>query len=131
MVKHAAKPLHTRGGIKVYAYDTVDYLDSDEAVAGYLSASLTEDYEPDTFLSAIADALRAKGLNTLESLLKISEEMRPPAVSSAPVQPPAKKAARGKTSKKSAERKTSRRKTAAAEKTAHPKSRRRREVAVA
>ncbi len=76
--KPSKKPLYTRGGIAVYAYDTVDFLDSDEMIAGYLSLSLTEEYDPDIFLLAIANALRAKGLNNIESLLKIAEEMRPP-----------------------------------------------------
>lgn len=129
MVKHAKKPLYTSGDIKVYEYDTVDYLDSDEAIAGYLSVSLTEDYEPQFFLAAIADALRAKGLNTIESLLTIAEEMRPPSVSSdtAPIaiktagKPAAKRSVNKTTGKKSAARKTS----------SHLKPRRKRETAVA
>lgn len=125
MVKHAKEPLYTRNGIKVYAYDTVDYLDSDEAIAGFLSLSLTEEYDPDIFLGAIGVALRAKGLNTTESLLKIAEEMRPPDHAPTAIRTAGKPAA------KRSVKKTSGKKPAARNVSSHPKSRRKREAAVA
>ncbi len=114
------KPLFTPDELEVSLYDPVEFLDSDEAIAGHLSISLLEDYEPDLFLGAIGNALRAKGLNTIESLLKIAEEMRPP-VDSTDLP---------RTRTKSV-RKTAERKNAAKKPSSHPKTRKKREAAVA
>lgn len=45
-------------------FDAADYLDSDEAVAAYLSAAL-EDDDPDLFLTAVKDVARARGMTQL------------------------------------------------------------------
>lgn len=45
-------------------FDAADYLDSDEAVAAYLSAAL-EDDDPDLFLTAVKDVARARGMAQL------------------------------------------------------------------
>ena len=42
-------------------FDAVDYLDSEEAIAGYLSAA-AEDANPDVFLLALSDVARARGM---------------------------------------------------------------------
>lgn len=48
----------------VKPFDVADYLDSDEAVAEYLTAAL-EDPDPDLFLTAIKDVARARGMAQL------------------------------------------------------------------
>lgn len=48
----------------VKPFDAADYLDSDEAVAEYLTAAL-EDSDPDLFLTAIRDVARARGMTQL------------------------------------------------------------------
>lgn len=48
----------------VKPFDAADYLDSDEAVAEYLTAAL-EDSDPDLFLTAIKDVARARGMTQL------------------------------------------------------------------
>ncbi|MBC7858844.1 MAG: putative addiction module antidote protein [Burkholderiaceae bacterium] len=45
-------------------FDAADYLDSDEAIAAYLSAAL-EDGDPDLFLTAVKDVARARGMTQL------------------------------------------------------------------
>jgi probable addiction module antidote protein len=45
-------------------FDAADYLDSDEAVAAYLSAALDDD-DPDFFLTAVKDVARARGMTQL------------------------------------------------------------------
>lgn len=42
-------------------FDVVDYLDSEEAIAEYLTASL-EDPDPEVFLRAVSDVARARGI---------------------------------------------------------------------
>ena len=42
-------------------FDAVDYLDSEEAIAGYLSAA-AEDPNPDVFLFALSNVARARGM---------------------------------------------------------------------
>ncbi len=61
MKKTAENPLFTPEEIEVGVYDAAEFLDSDEAIAGYLAISL-EDPDPDVFLKALGNALRAKGL---------------------------------------------------------------------
>jgi probable addiction module antidote protein len=46
------------------AFDAADYLDSDEAIAAYLTAAL-EDENPDLFLVAVKDVARARGMTQL------------------------------------------------------------------
>ncbi|HUH55159.1 MAG TPA: addiction module antidote protein [Rhodanobacter sp.] len=50
--------------LAVRPFDAADYLDSDEAVAEYLTAAL-EDPDPDLFLTAIKDVARARGMAQL------------------------------------------------------------------
>jgi probable addiction module antidote protein len=45
-------------------FDAADYLDSDEAIAAYLSATLEED-DPEMFLVAIKTVARARGMTQL------------------------------------------------------------------
>lgn len=42
-------------------FDVANYLDNDEAIAGYLALA-AEDPEPDLFLSALCDVARARGM---------------------------------------------------------------------
>lgn len=42
-------------------FDPADYLETEEDIAGYLSACL-EDPNPDVFLAALADAAKARGM---------------------------------------------------------------------
>lgn len=49
---------------KFTQFDAADYLDSDEAVAAYLTAAL-EDDDPDLFLTALKDVARARGMSQL------------------------------------------------------------------
>lgn len=42
-------------------FDAADYLDSEEVIAEYLSAAL-EDPNPDVFLAALKDVIKAKGM---------------------------------------------------------------------
>lgn len=49
---------------KLTKFDAADYLDSDEAIAEYLTASL-EDANPDVFLAAISDVAKARGMATI------------------------------------------------------------------
>lgn len=43
-------------------FDAVDYLDSEEMIAEYLTAALEEE-NPDVFLAAVADVARARGMS--------------------------------------------------------------------
>lgn len=45
-------------------FDAADYLDDDETIAAYISASLEED-DPDAFLCALKTVARAKGMTQL------------------------------------------------------------------
>lgn len=45
-------------------FDAVDYLDSKEMIAEYLTAAL-EDENPDVFLVAIGDVARARGMSAI------------------------------------------------------------------
>ncbi|MGB6176783.1 MAG: addiction module antidote protein [Methylocella sp.] len=42
-------------------FDPADYLDNDEVIAEYLSAAV-EDPDPNTFLAALGDAAKARGM---------------------------------------------------------------------
>ena len=59
--KTGETPLFTPEEIEVTPYDTAEFLDSEEAIAGYLAISL-EDPDPDIFLKALGNVLRAKGV---------------------------------------------------------------------
>lgn len=45
-------------------FDVVDYLDDEEAIAGYLSAVLEEN-DPDLLIAALGDIARARGIAKL------------------------------------------------------------------
>jgi len=45
-------------------FDASDYLDSEEVIAEYLTAAL-EDTDPDTFLMAVRDVAKARGIATI------------------------------------------------------------------
>lgn len=49
---------------QVSHFDAVDYLESDEVIAEYLSAAL-EDPNPDVFLVAVSDVAKARGMTQL------------------------------------------------------------------
>lgn len=46
--------------LKTAPFDTAEYLDSEEAIAEYLLATLEED-DPALFLSALADVIKLQG----------------------------------------------------------------------
>jgi probable addiction module antidote protein len=47
--------------LRLYRWDVVDHLDSDEAIAGYLDAVLDEN-DPALLTAALGDVARAKGM---------------------------------------------------------------------
>ncbi len=47
--------------MKLSKFDIVDYLDSDEAIAAYISAVL-EEKDPDLLVAALGDIARARGM---------------------------------------------------------------------
>lgn len=49
---------------KIARFDAAEFLDSEEAIAEYLSAAL-EDPNPDVFLAAVADVAKAHGMSQL------------------------------------------------------------------
>ena len=50
--------------VKVSKFDAVQYLDSEEMMAEYLTAAM-EDPNPDVFLAALADVAKARGIAQL------------------------------------------------------------------
>ena len=50
--------------VKVSKFDAVDYLDSEEMMAEYLTAAM-EDDNPDVFLAALSDVAKARGISQL------------------------------------------------------------------
>lgn len=50
--------------IKTARFDAAEYLDSEEAIAEYLSAALEED-DPSLFLAALADVAKARGMTQM------------------------------------------------------------------
>lgn len=50
--------------IKIAPFDAAEYLDSEEAIAEYLSAALEED-DPALFLAALADVAKARGMTKM------------------------------------------------------------------
>ena len=54
-------------------FDAADYLDSEEMIAEYLSASL-EDENPDVFLAAIADVAKARGMTAIANSTGLGRE---------------------------------------------------------
>lgn len=50
--------------MKLTKFDVVDYLDSEEAIAAYLSAVMEEN-DPDLLVAALGDIARARGMAKL------------------------------------------------------------------
>ena len=50
--------------LKISKFDAVDYLDSEEMMAEYLTAAM-EDENSDVFLAALADVAKARGITQL------------------------------------------------------------------
>ena len=50
--------------IELNKFDPADFLDNDEVIAEYLTATL-EDENPDVFLSAVGDVARARGMTLI------------------------------------------------------------------
>jgi probable addiction module antidote protein len=50
--------------VKISKFDAVDYLDSEEMMAEYLTAAM-EDENSDVFLAALADVAKARGITQL------------------------------------------------------------------
>ena len=49
---------------KLYPFVAADYLDSEEVIAEYLNAALSDD-NPDVFLAAVRDVAKARGMAQL------------------------------------------------------------------
>lgn len=58
---------------KLSKFDASDYLDSEEAIAEYLTAAL-EDDNPDVFLAAIADVAKARGMASIANATGLGRE---------------------------------------------------------
>ena len=54
-------------------FDASEYLDSEEAIAEYLTAAL-EDKNPDVFLAAIADVAKARGMASVAKSTGLGRE---------------------------------------------------------
>jgi len=50
--------------LKIAPFDASDYLDNEETIAEYLTAAL-ENPDPDTFLAAVRDVAKARGISTV------------------------------------------------------------------
>lgn len=58
---------------KLTKFDASDYLDSEEAIAEYLTAAL-EDENPDVFLAAIADVAKTRGMASIAKSTGLGRE---------------------------------------------------------
>jgi probable addiction module antidote protein len=54
-------------------FDASEYLDSDEAIAEYLTATL-EDGNPDVFLAALGDVAKARGMSQIAEAAGLGRE---------------------------------------------------------
>jgi probable addiction module antidote protein len=54
-------------------FDAAEYLDSDEAIAEYLTATL-EDGNPDVFLAALGDVAKARGMAAIAEAAGLGRE---------------------------------------------------------
>lgn len=59
--------------LKIAPFDASDYLDSEEAIAEYLSASL-ENPDPDAFLMAVRDVAKARGVSAVAATSGLGRE---------------------------------------------------------
>lgn len=58
---------------KLTKFDASDYLDSEEAIAEYLTAAL-EDENPDVFLAAISDVAKTRGMASIAKSTGLGRE---------------------------------------------------------
>ena len=59
--------------VKISKFDAIDYLDSEEMMAEYLTAAM-EDENPDIFLAALADVAKARGIAQLAKAAGLGRE---------------------------------------------------------
>ncbi|MBC2714856.1 MAG: putative addiction module antidote protein [Desulfobacteraceae bacterium] len=59
--------------LKLASFDASDYLDSEEIIAEYLSASL-ENPDPDAFLVAVRDVAKARGISAVAATAGLGRE---------------------------------------------------------
>jgi probable addiction module antidote protein len=59
--------------MKLASFDASDYLDSEETIAEYLSASL-ENPDPDAFLMAVRDVAKARGISAVATTAGLGRE---------------------------------------------------------
>ncbi len=59
--------------LKVSPFDASDYLDSEEAIAEYLTAAL-ENSDPDAFLMAVRDVAKARGISKVAESAGLGRE---------------------------------------------------------
>jgi|SRR5580765_6352766 len=62
-----------KGKIKFAKFDVADYLDSEEVIAEYLTASLEEE-DPEMFLVALANVARARGMGKIAKASGLGRE---------------------------------------------------------
>lgn len=62
-----------RDRLNLAPFDASDYLDSEEAIAEYLTAAL-EDPDPDAFLVAVRDVAKARGIATVAANAGLGRE---------------------------------------------------------
>ncbi len=59
--------------LELSTFDACDYLDNEETIAEYLSASL-ENPDPDAFLMAVRDVAKARGISTVATTAGLGRE---------------------------------------------------------
>jgi probable addiction module antidote protein len=59
--------------LKIAPFDASDYLDSEEAIAEYLTAAL-ENPDPDAFLVAVRDVAKARGMTAVAESAGLGRE---------------------------------------------------------
>ena len=59
--------------LKLASFDASDYLDNEETIAEYLSASL-ENPDPDAFLMAVRDVAKARGISAVATTAGLGRE---------------------------------------------------------
>ena len=59
--------------IKLKKFDASEHLDSEEAIAEYLTAAL-EDENPDVFLAAISDVAKSRGIGSIAKSTGLGRE---------------------------------------------------------
>jgi len=59
--------------LRLASFDACDYLDNEETIAEYLSASL-ENPDPDAFLMAVRDVAKARGISAVATTAGLGRE---------------------------------------------------------